>query len=135
MYESLAQIWSGWSRIFFGCFGTLRRLLLSIIAVLIFTMLPWFSLATLAILAVVHPASATVERIALAAAACATQAFVMMRFYGLNHSRPMYGLLYPLGAAVGLGALVNAIRRLRGRTNITWRGTTYGGAKLDTVQS
>jgi hypothetical protein len=34
-----------------------------------------------------------------------------------------------------LGALINAIRRLRGRTNISRRGTTYGGAKLDTVQT
>jgi cellulose synthase/poly-beta-1,6-N-acetylglucosamine synthase-like glycosyltransferase len=135
MYESLAQIWAGWSRIFFGCFGTLRRLLLSIVAVLVFTFLPWASLAALGVLSIVHPASATAVRIGLAIAACATQAFVMMRFYGLNHSRPLYGLLYPLGAAVGLGALFNAIRRLRGRAKITWRGTTYGGAKLDTVQS
>jgi cellulose synthase/poly-beta-1,6-N-acetylglucosamine synthase-like glycosyltransferase len=141
MYGTLASTWAGWSRIFYGCFGTLRRLTAAMVAVTIASLLPWITLfASGAVLisdwaarsgaAQGHTpidASAANWRLLalLSGATCMIQASVMLRFYRLNHAPALYGLLYPIGAVIGLGALANAIRRLRQRATITWRGTTY----------
>src|SRR5262249_41261903 len=45
MYESLRQTWNGWSRIFYGCFGSYVQLILSALVVVFFTMLPWLCAA------------------------------------------------------------------------------------------
>jgi chlorobactene glucosyltransferase len=124
MYADLWAIWAGWSRIFFGCFGTLGRLGLSMFAVIVFSLLPWASLA--GALAMRGGGGAVWGWLTwTAAAACVTQLLVMSRFYALNHSPPAYAVFYPLGVTIGLGALVNAARRVAGRASITWRGTTY----------
>ena len=134
MYGSLKATWAGWSRIFYGCFGTLRRLIHAMIAVSLVSLLPWVTLLVSGIVVslgtsthVAQPPSAVIWQYLLAASilACLSQATVMLRFYALNHTPALYGLLYPIGAAVGLGALFNAIRRLKSRATITWRGTTY----------
>jgi chlorobactene glucosyltransferase len=132
MYASLKQIWSGWSRIFFGCFGTLRRLLLSVVVISIFSMLPWITLASAAVVSFSGTGKWTGWHVLpwLAAAACVAQITVMFRFYALNRSGALYGLLYPVGAIFGLGALINAIRRVGGRETVTWRGTTYRGSRV-----
>jgi len=132
MYASLKQMWAGWSRIFYGCFGTLRRLLLSTVVITMFSLLPWITLLSAGLVVLLAPAPAVQWRVLLpvAAAACAAQLSIMLRFYALNHSNPCYGLFYPIGAAVGLGALINAIRRVGGREKVTWRGTTYRGAQV-----
>ncbi len=132
MYSSLRQMWAGWSRIFYGCFGTLRRLLLSAVVVTVFSMLPWISVITAGCVVLQQGPAASEWRLllVLAAATCAAQLSIMVRFYALSHSSPLYGLLYPVGAAVGLGALINAIRRVGGREKVTWRGTTYRGGQV-----
>ena len=127
MYGSLKATWAGWSRIFYGCFGTLRRLVHAMVAVSFVSLFPWVTLLVSGI-AVAGGAELTqLWRYLLyaAAACCLAQETVMLRFYALNHTPAIYGLLYPVGASVGLGALINAIRRLRRRATITWRGTTY----------
>jgi hypothetical protein len=133
MYGSLRATWAGWSRIFYGCFGTLRRLALALAVVSVMSLLPWVTLVVSLVvvcLASTGPIAAPASGgwtwlAALSCGACIAQVTVMLRFYALNHTPAVYGLLYPLGAAVGFGALVNAIRRLRHRATITWRGTTY----------
>jgi chlorobactene glucosyltransferase len=132
MYASLRQMWAGWSRIFYGCFGTLRRLLVSTVVITTFSLLPWISLIAAGLVVLLAPAPGGLWRALLpaAAATCVAQLSIMMRFYALNHSSPCYGLFYPIGAAVGLGALVNAIRRVGGREKVTWRGTTYRGSHV-----
>lgn len=132
MYSSFRQMWAGWSRIFYGCFGSLRRLLLSVLVITVFSILPWISLiaAGAAVLLSDPPAIHWRALLLTAAAACVAQLSIMMRFYALNHSSPLHGLLYPVGAAVGLGALINAIRRVGGREKVTWRGTTYRGTQV-----
>ena len=49
----------------------------------------------------------------------------MIRFYALNHAGGAFGVLYPLGAIFGLGAMFAAWGRVTGRKSLTWRGTTY----------
>jgi glycosyltransferase involved in cell wall biosynthesis len=44
MYTDFAQMWRGWSRIFYGCFGSARKIILSMLMVAIFGLLPWASL-------------------------------------------------------------------------------------------
>jgi chlorobactene glucosyltransferase len=131
MYASLRQIWAGWSRIFFGCFRTLRRLLLSVVVVAVFSLLPWLALLSASI-ALVWGRVNTAWSALLAAAVgvCTAQLSVMVRFYALNRAGAIYGLLYPVGAAFGLAALINAVRRVGGRETVTWRGTTYRGAHV-----
>jgi cellulose synthase/poly-beta-1,6-N-acetylglucosamine synthase-like glycosyltransferase len=127
MYGSLKATWAGWSRIFYGCFGTLRRLVHAMIAVSFVSIFPWVTLliSGIAVASGTDFAAAWKYLLYAAAVCCLAQETVMLRFYALNHTPALYGLLYPVGASVGLGALINAIRRLRHRATITWRGTTY----------
>ena len=133
MYNSLKQTWHGWSRIFYGCFGNYRRLVLSALVVVIFTLTPWLTAAATGVAVAAGAGTPLVRGLLYTAmAAGAAQLSVMVRFYRLSHSSPLYGLLYPIGAAIGLGALVNAMRRLRGRGTTNWRGTVYRGNKVET---
>ncbi len=61
----------------------------------------------------------------MALASCAAQLAVMAAFYAINRVPFFYGLLYPLGAAVGLGTLISAMLCAVGLGAFTWRGTTY----------
>lgn len=133
MYASLAEIWSGWSRIFYGCFETYRRLILSSLAMIIFSLLPWLSLGAALAIGPLRNAStgAGVWLPAVAFAACLAQMSVMVRFYALSRIHPVYALLYPVGAIIALGTLINAMRRLHGRNTTTWRGTTYRGDQVE----
>jgi len=132
MYSTLRQIWAGWTRIFYGCFRTPRRLVASILAVAVFSLLPWATaLAGLLILGGDAPGRGLWAWLTGAAAVAGLmQISVMCRFYALTRSSPLYGILYPLGAAISLGTLINALWRAGGRGAITWRGTTYQGAEV-----
>lgn len=127
MYATFREIWNGWSRIFLGCFGTLGRLFASLMLVLVFTMLPWAASAAWLIGAALgRPAPPLWDLIgALATLSGILQLSVTARFYALSHVAPVYGLLYPLGAVVGCGALLNAMKRAVSGSAVTWRGSTY----------
>ena len=132
MYDSLANTWKGWTRIFYGCFRTVRRLLLSVLLVSLASLLPWAAFVSGMLVTRLVPDASPVWRWLgwAGLGACAAQLSVMVRFYALSRLHPLYGLLYPLGALIGLGALLNAIRRVGGRRSITWRGTTYQGDRV-----
>jgi len=125
MYAGWRQIWNGWTRIFYCCFGTLPRLLASVLFLSVFSLLPTLSLLaalTLMIWPEFRSWAATVA--AMAAVAFLAQQSVLWRFYALGGTRPAWALTWPLGAAVCLGVTLNAIGRHFGaRTH--WRGTTY----------
>lgn len=121
MYTGLRQIWRGWSRIFYGCLGTMPRLCASV------GMLAFFSVAPYLTLAGAPLAGAHVGLVAAAALfAILCQQSVLWRFYGMTGSSRAWALAYPLGAAVCLGMTIDSMRRVAGFST-TWRGTRYQG--------
>ena len=130
MYVGLKQIWRGWSRIFYGCFGTFPRLLLSLLMLTVFSLSPYVTLLAAPLLG---PWSTWLGF--AAGFAVAAQQSVLWRFYGVIGAGRAWALTYPLGAALCAGMTVNAMRRLGGVATTTWRGTIYrGGARTATVQ-
>jgi chlorobactene glucosyltransferase len=119
MYVGLRQIWNGWTRIFYCCFGTLPRLIVSVLFLAIFSILPTLSLLLSPL------AGSAAGGIALAAgAAVLAQQTVLWRFYRVSQTPSVWALTYPLGAAVCLAVTLNAMRRYAGATT-NWRGTSY----------
>jgi cellulose synthase/poly-beta-1,6-N-acetylglucosamine synthase-like glycosyltransferase len=124
MYVGLQQIWRGWSRIFYGCFGTWGRLLASAIFLSVFSLSPWIALLSSPFLGRVGPGIAVAALVAISA-----QQSVLRRFYRLCAMPPNWALSYPLGAALCLAITCNAMTRLAGGQT-RWRGTAYtGGAQ------
>jgi glycosyltransferase involved in cell wall biosynthesis len=121
MYVGLRQIWNGWSRIFYGSFGTWPRLIVSAIFLSVFSLFPVLSLLAAPLL------GAWAWQVGAAAAfTVAAQQSVLWRFYGLCEMRAAWALTYPLGAGMCLAFTINAMRRLAG-ARTTWRGTAYTG--------
>ncbi len=126
MYTGLKQIWRGWSRIFYGCFGTFPRLLVSVIMLAVFSLSPYLTLLLSPLTGSAAPWLAAAGALAIVA-----QQSVLWRFYAITGNPSHWALTYPLGAAMCLGMTLNAMRRLLGTTT-TWRGTTYrGGARAE----
>jgi chlorobactene glucosyltransferase len=122
MYSGLRQIWRGWSRIFYGCFGTFPRLLATMGFLLVFSLSPYISLV---VSLLVGGAAARVVPWA-ALVAIVAQLSVMWRFYRMSYSPPGWSITYPLGAAICCGMALNAMTRLLGFST-NWRGTAYRG--------
>lgn len=121
MYTSLGAIWRGWSRIFYGCFGTLGRLVASVAVLSLASLSPWVTLVG----GLITGGSAGQWLAGAAAVAVLAQQTVLWRFYGLSGLARAWALTYPIGTVVCLGMLLNAIPRALGATQTTWRGTTY----------
>ena len=133
MYTSLGQIWRGWSRIFYGCLGSFRRIAVALVVLTTFSILPWASLAGSLIGLLCAPADAAGPWwliLPAAAGTVALQQSVMARFYRLSRSEPRWSALYIVGALFCCGTLINAMLKLGGATQVTWRGTTYRGKRL-----
>jgi hypothetical protein len=125
MYTGFRQIWRGWSRIFYGCFGTFPRLLISVLMLTVFSISPYVTLC-------LSPwAGQSWPWMTLAAAfAVVAQQSILWDFYGVTGNNPRWALTYPLGSALCLAMTLNAMRRLTGTVTTTWRGSTYtGGAQ------
>lgn len=119
MYVGLAQIWRGWARIFYGCFGTFPKLFASVLMLALASVAPYVT---------VFAAPLVSERYwPLSAAAILTvivQQSVLWRYYRLSGTPAPYAITYPLGAAMCLGITLDAMTRLAGRRT-SWRGTAY----------
>ena len=134
MYASLHAAWRGWSRIFYGCLGTFRRLGTALLVLALFSVLPWISLLTaLAVRGLGGAAVAPAWKWLLAVSAIVVllEQSVLARFYRLVRMPVAYSLGYVLGAAVTGAMLVNAMFKLGGTTTTTWRGTTYRADQLE----
>jgi len=127
MYTSLKEILNGWSRIFFGTFGTLRRLSISLAVLVVMGMLPYaaailgFALAA----AGVHPVGLWLACGLLGSAAAAMQVSVIYRFYNLIGARKELAWSYLIGCLFGIIALVQALGKLRKGAKLVWRDTSY----------
>ncbi|HOQ86243.1 MAG TPA: glycosyltransferase family 2 protein [Phycisphaerae bacterium] len=135
MYSGFGQIWRGWSRIFYGCFGTFRRLRVTMLMLLGTNIFPYTSLAiAAAVFAFTNWFDANPNWYwvgGAAAFAVSMQLSVIARYYKLSYTNPWLAPTFIVGAVICIGMLINAMLKLNGRTTVTWRGTTYRG---DTVQ-
>lgn len=138
MYGSFGALWSGWTRIFSGSFQRAGSLLLAAAVLLWFTYIPWFSLTGLLILSGLGWAGSEQWMLVMkwvTIPACIAQVLSMTFFYGLNRIHWVYGVIYPLGALMGLGLLLNGVYCALGRGSIDWRGTTTRGGSIETEPS
>lgn len=121
MYSGFGATWQGWTRIFYGCFASVGRIVLSIVVLSIFSLLPYVVLAASPLLGSVGPGLALAS-----GAAVVSQQSLLWRFYGLCRMRPAWALTYPLGAALCVGMMFGTLPRFAGRPTV-WRGTSYTG--------
>ena len=134
MYDSPAAAWRGWSRIFYGCLGSLRRIVASAVLITLVGLFPWLGLAV-ATISLFSAASGSTSHWLVTAGAWAAvvvlMQFVVWREYATWRFGPAWSLTYFIGALVTLGILANAMLKTIGATPTTWRGTTYRGARMD----
>jgi glycosyltransferase involved in cell wall biosynthesis len=133
MYTNFKAIWRGWSRIFYGCFETFRRLRITLLVMLFSGLLPWYSALAGWIMVAVRGWDAAgpwrwVALLATAAVAC--QQSVLVRFYRLSQTNPLLAPTYPVAGTLVCGMLISAMTKLGGRSTTTWRGTTYRADKV-----
>jgi hypothetical protein len=133
MYHSLGELFHGWSRIFYGALGSVRKLAVSISSIVFLTLLPWIGLVVALIGCTVAPAG---QKEPWIAAACGWGAVVILvqvaafRLYRVFSVRWLYSLGYVLAATVLLVILCNAVLKVLGLSVTTWRGTTYVGGRV-----
>jgi hypothetical protein len=123
MYTSFKQIIRGWSRIFFGTFGTLPRLMASLMVLIVMGLLPYLS----AILGLTFWDAGTSWKVCglLGLTAALLQVSVIFRFYKLIGARKWLAWTYPIGCSVAIVTVFNALGKLRKGAKVTWRGTCY----------
>jgi len=134
MYSGFPEIWRGWSRIFYGCFGTFRRLRVTMLMLLCTNVFPYTSLViSAAVLLAKGWAQASMGWHWVAAAsalAVLVQQTVIARYYKVSQSNPIWAPTFIIGTFICIGMLGNSMLKLRGRTQTTWRGTTYRGQEV-----
>ncbi len=127
MYTSLRETLRGWSRIFYGTFGTLKRLGVSLMVLIVMGLLPYAAviIGLAAASAGAEPAGLFLALALLGIAAAAMQISIIWRFCPIIGAKSQMALTYPLGCVVGIVALVSAMTKLRRGAQITWRNTAY----------
>jgi cellulose synthase/poly-beta-1,6-N-acetylglucosamine synthase-like glycosyltransferase len=129
MYNGLGQTLRGWSRIFYGTFGTFRRLMVSLGVLTVMGLLPYLA-AVLGLVGVGGSggsggAPVYVCLAAAGLAAAAMQLTVIYRFYKYIGAQRNLAWTYPLGCAMGIYVLIQSLMKLRKGAKIIWRSTAY----------
>jgi hypothetical protein len=134
MYASLAEAWSGWSRIFHGSVPSVTQLGLAAFWHVAFAIGPWLGLAFALVgwgLASDRSSLPWLAMVTASLAALLLHQSVLWRVYRMMHSRPIWSLAHGLGSTVLVGMLVNAMTKSLGLTSTTWRGVTYRSGRLE----
>ncbi|MCA9256378.1 MAG: glycosyltransferase [Phycisphaerales bacterium] len=124
MYDTFARLWAGWTRIFAGSFAKKWHIVRAIVVLSYFTFLPWSVFALTAMVPSWRDGGWT-GLTTIAAASCFFQLATMSLLYRLCRISMAYGILYPFGAVIALGTLLNAIKCAAAGGSFTWRGTRY----------
>lgn len=125
MYTSLQQIVNGWSRIFYGTFGTTPRLIASIAVLGVMSMLPYLVTPLGWIAWAATGRGAWLAAALAGTAAMAMQLSVIVRFYRLTGGAGRLAWAYVVGCSVAMVSLVKALGKRRRGGQIVWRNTTY----------
>ena len=125
MYTSFKQIIRGWSRIFFGTFGTLKRLTISFLLMTVMGLLPYA--AALVGLLGFHSTGSTAAMVCGIAglAGVAMQMSVIFRYYRLLGNAGALALTYSMACIITLYIIVISMTKLRRGATVTWKSTTY----------
>jgi len=131
MYTSLAEIIQGWSRIFLGSFGTMRRLRVSFLVLLIMGFMPYTAAAlglSMAARAAEHApwwwACGAVGLFGVT-----MQISVLYRFFKLMGARAGLAWTYLLACVIAMISVVTAMSKLRPGATVVWKGTAYDGRR------
>ncbi len=131
MYTSFRQIMRGWSRIFFGTFGTLKRLSISLAVLVTMGLLPYITAAVCLPLAAAgfEPAAWLWACGLTGLAGVALQVSVIYRFYKLIGARYDLAWSYSIGCVIAMIALIMSLSKLRKGAKLVWRDTHYQSSK------
>jgi len=132
MYRGFRETWRGWSRIFYGCFGTMRQLLTSAAFLCIMSLFPWISMigGWIGVLAGAAPQPAWRLFAIAATAAVIAQMTVITRLYKISKADARFAIAWPIGATLVVGMLISAMLKALGMTGTAWRGRTYKQGRL-----
>ena len=130
MYTSLAGILRGWGRIFYGTFGTLKRLTASFVLLAAMGLVPYAAAAWgLSLTATTIGTSSWHLACGIAGVAgVILQISVIYRYYKLIDARPRFAWTYPIGVFMVMLSLLISLSKLRSGASLTWRGTVYNSA-------
>ena len=128
MYTSLKQIIRGWSRIFFGTFGILRRLLISLTVVLVMGLLPYVAAAVGLAMAAngAQPGWPWWAMGLAGATAVVMQLTAIARYFKLVGAPVWLFWTYPMGSLITAYALILSLTKLRPGAKVVWKATSYG---------
>lgn len=125
MYSSLRQILNGWTRIFYGTFGTMRRMTVGLVVLAVMGLLPYAAALAGWLGWAMAGSAALLAAGVVGSAAVVMQISVMARFYGLIKAKPALCWTYSLGCVMGIVSLIRAMGKLRTGSAIVWRNTSY----------
>ena len=129
MYTSFKQIIRGWSRIFFGTFGTLKRLTISFLLMAVMGLLP-YAAALVGLLGFHSGGSVAALVCGIAGlAGVAMQMSVIFRYYRLLGNAGSLAWTYSMACIITLVIIVISMTKLRRGATVTWKSTTYAKTK------
>jgi hypothetical protein len=132
MYTSLGEILRGWSRIFFATFGTLPRLTVSLLVMLVMGIVPYVTVIAGIVMAALGGSSWWLAAAVAGAATIVLQISAVARFYAIAGARASLAWTYPIGCGVVTAVLVMAAAKHCPGATVVWRNTRYakrpGGA-------
>jgi hypothetical protein len=130
MYTSFDQIIRGWSRIFFGTFGTLKRLIISFLLMAIMGILPYAAAAVG--LLWFHCGAGSTTALACGIAGLTgvlLQQSVIFRYYRMLGNAGTLALTYAMACVITLYVIIISMTKLRPGATVTWKSTSYAKTK------
>ena len=127
MYSSLADIWKGWSRIFYS--SLVRRfpvLFYALMMLLVLSLSPYLALMFSGVCLLTGAAdTATLVLFLLSIAEIAAMLSVLFRLHRTSRCESAYVAFNFLAALIALGILITAIALRFSSKGIIWKGTRY----------
>ncbi len=133
MYTSFTQMIRGWSRIFFGTFGTPARLFTTLAVVLLMSLMPWVMTGLGLGLGLTGCWNGGPVVGIVAAVVAGLQLSVICRYYKLIGAKVSLFWTYPISCAISVWCLLISISKLRPGAKVVWKSTAYAQPQGDTA--